>query len=133
MTDPYNPYLSANMMGGAPEIVTVQAGETLEAGIAVAPRDRVVESLKTVYDPEIPVNIYDLGLIYDLDMAENGDVAISMTLTTPACPVAEAIPQWVATAVETVEGVGRIEVRLVWDPPWDRTMMSADAEMALGL
>jgi FeS assembly SUF system protein len=102
------------------------------AGGTVA-EDVVIEALRTVYDPEIPINIYDLGLIYGLTIGENGDVAITMTLTSPACPVAEAIPQQVAEVVSSVDGVGEVDINLVWDPPWSMDRMSDDARLALDL
>ena len=128
MTRPYGP-----MPEPAVGEFTARAGEPLEAGTVVATRDAVIEALRTVYDPEIPVNIYELGLIYDLDISDKGDVAVKMSLTAPACPVAGELPQWVANAVEQVTGTGEIEVQLVWDPPWDQSRMSEDAKMALGM
>lgn len=94
--------------------------------------DRVVEQLKLVHDPEIPVNIYDLGLIYKITVMPVGDVEIDMTLTSPNCPVAEDLPQQVKEAAESAQGVRAAIVRIVWDPPWDRTRMSDDALMMLG-
>jgi len=93
----------------------------------------VVEALHTVYDPEIPVDIYELGLIYDIAVAPSGDVAIKMTLTAPGCPVAGTMPDMVKDALGTVESVGKIDVELVWDPPWDRDRMSETAQLALGM
>ena len=93
----------------------------------------IVEALKTVYDPEIPVNIYDLGLVYGIEIADNGSVKVEMTVTAPACPVAGELPQWVADAIERLEGTGQIEVHLIWDPPWDQSKMTEDAKMALGV
>ena len=110
------------------------AGEALIPGTTPATRDAVVEALKTVYDPEIPVDIYELGLIYGLEIdAENGNVEISMTLTAPACPVAGTLPQQVANTVSIVPGVGEVKVSLVWEPPWTMASMSEDARMALNL
>lgn len=94
---------------------------------------QVVAALRTVFDPEIPVNIYDLGLIYELDVASDGKVALSMTLTAPGCPVAQTFPGVVADAVRAVEGVTDVEVELVWDPPWGREMMSEEARLQLGM
>ena len=94
--------------------------------------DRVVEQLKLVHDPEIPVNIYDLGLIYQINIMPVGDVEIDMTLTSPNCPVAEDLPLQVKEAAECAQGVRSATVRIVWDPPWDRTRMSDDALMMLG-
>ena len=93
----------------------------------------IVEALHTVYDPEIPVDIYELGLIYDINIDPTGNVAIKMTLTAPGCPVAGSMPGMVKDAVETVESVGKIDVELVWDPPWDRDRMSETAQLALGM
>ena len=109
------------------------AGEPLEPGIAVVSQELVIEALKTVYDPEIPVNIYDLGLVYGVEVAVNGTIRVEMTVTAPACPVAGELPQWVADAIELLEGTGEIAVHLVWDPPWDQSKMSEDAKMALGI
>lgn len=94
--------------------------------------DKVVEALKTVYDPEIPVNIYDLGLIYDLKISPEGVVDLDMTLTAPGCPVAEHFPTWVEDAVKTVEGISDAHVELVWDPPWNPDRMSDEAKLELG-
>ncbi|MCF7983716.1 MAG: SUF system Fe-S cluster assembly protein [Thiohalocapsa sp.] len=96
-------------------------------------REPIIAALRRVHDPEIPVNIYDLGLIYSIDIADNGDVAVDMTLTAPACPVAGMMPVMVKDAVKTVEGVGEVEVELVWDPPWSQEKMSEEALLALGM
>ncbi|MCG6862274.1 MAG: SUF system Fe-S cluster assembly protein [Chromatiaceae bacterium] len=93
----------------------------------------IVDALRTVHDPEIPVNIYDLGLIYRIDIAETGDVDIAMTLTAPACPVAGAMPAMVEEAVRQVEGVGEVNVELVWDPPWTQEKMTDEALLQLGM
>ena len=93
----------------------------------------IVDALRTVFDPEIPVNIYDLGLIYAIDSRKDGGVRIEMTLTAPGCPVAEDIPVWVKDAVATVEGTGDIDVEIVWDPPWEPSMMSDYAKIELGM
>lgn len=119
--------------GGADADAIARTGRPLEPGTEVAGWDRVVEALRTVYDPEIPVNIYDLGLIYRLDIAADGKVSIDMTLTAPGCPVAGSMPNMVADAVADVEGVGEVEVKLVWDPPWTPARMSEDARMALDI
>ena len=95
--------------------------------------ERVIEALKEIYDPEIPVNIYDLGLIYGVDVTEDGDVAIVMTLTTPHCPVAESMPGEVELRASSVPGVRDAEVTLVWDPPWDPAKMSDEARLELGM
>jgi FeS assembly SUF system protein len=95
-------------------------------------RARVLQILKTVYDPEIPVNIYELGLIYDLEAGSDGDVLVKMTLTAPNCPVAESLPVLVKQKVLSVEGVTAAKVELVFDPPWDRSKMSEAAKLTLG-
>lgn len=95
--------------------------------------EAVVDSLKEIFDPEIPVNIYDLGLIYGVDVSDDGHVAVTMTLTTPHCPVAESMPAEVELRVGSVPGVGHAEVNLVWDPPWDPQKMSDDAKLELGM
>lgn len=94
---------------------------------------KVVEALRGVYDPEIPVNIYDLGLIYRVDISEQGNVDIDMTLTAPGCPVAETFPGMVEQAVSVVEGVSSAHVELVWDPPWTMERMTEEARLDLGL
>lgn len=109
------------------------AGEPLDtASEQPASEEAVVAAMREVYDPEIPINIYDLGLIYTLDIADDGEVNIEMTLTAPACPVAGEMPQMVADAVSTVPGTGRVTVTLTWDPPWTMERMSDDARLALG-
>ena len=95
--------------------------------------DEIVDALRTVFDPEIPVNIFDLGLIYRVDVKEDGGVEIDMTLTAPGCPVAGEMPGWVQKAVGDVEGVGDVKVNLVFDPPWDQSKMSEEARLELGL
>ena len=93
----------------------------------------IVAALKTVYDPEIPVNIYDLGLVYELDVNDQGVVSIRMTLTAPGCPVAQTFPGMVEQTVRNVPGVNEAHVDLVWDPPWSRAMMSEAARLELGM
>ena len=95
--------------------------------------ESVVEALKEIYDPEIPVNIYDLGLIYGVDATAEGEVKVTMTLTTPHCPVAESMPGEVELRVGAVPGVRDAEVNLVWDPPWDMASMSDEAKLELGM
>lgn len=95
--------------------------------------DGVIAALRDIFDPEIPVNIYDLGLIYGVDVAEDGHVAVTMTLTTPHCPVAESMPGEVELRVGAVPGVRDAEVALVWDPPWDPQKMSDEAKLELGM
>ncbi|MEO6361060.1 MAG: SUF system Fe-S cluster assembly protein [Sphingomicrobium sp.] len=93
----------------------------------------IVEVLKSIYDPEIPVDIYELGLIYDVSVSEDGDALVLMTLTTPHCPVAESMPGEVELRVLSVPGVRDAEVKLVWDPPWDPSKMSDEARLELGM
>jgi FeS assembly SUF system protein len=95
--------------------------------------DDIVDALRTVYDPEIPVNIFELGLIYKVDVKDDGLVEIDMTLTAPGCPVAGEMPGWVQKAVSEVEGVSEVKVNLVFDPPWDQSKMSDEAKLDLGL
>ena len=94
--------------------------------------EAVVEACRTVHDPEIPVNIYDLGLVYTIEITGDGDVRILMTLTAPGCPVAGEMPGWVAEAVEPLPGVRTVDVQLTWDPPWGMEMMSDEARLELG-
>ena len=96
-------------------------------------KERVMSAIRTVYDPELSVNLYDLGLIYDIKLEEDGAVSIVMTLTAPGCPVAGALPKRVEAAVLRLEEVNRVEVTLVWDPPWSRDMMTDEARLELGL
>jgi len=95
--------------------------------------ESVVDALREIYDPEIPVNIYDLGLIYGVDVSPEADVMVTMTLTTPHCPVAESMPAEVELRVSSVPGVRDAEVNLVWDPPWDPAKMSDEARLELGM
>jgi len=94
---------------------------------------RIIEALRQIYDPEIPVNIYDLGLIYKVDIDDKGVVAVEMTLTSPGCPVAQTFPGEVENAVRSVEGVSAASVELVWDPPWCPDKLSEAAKLELGL
>ncbi len=96
-------------------------------------KERVIEVLRSIYDPEIPVNIYDLGLIYELAITPEGEVAVRMTLTAPNCPVAQSFPETVREALLCVGGVKDAHVELVWDPPWDRERMTEAARLQLGL
>jgi FeS assembly SUF system protein len=93
----------------------------------------IVGALKTVYDPEIPADIYELGLIYKIDIDDQRNVAVEMTLTAPGCPVAGEMPIWVENAVSSVSGVGQVAVKLTFDPPWDQSRMSDEARLALGM
>jgi FeS assembly SUF system protein len=96
-------------------------------------RDDLVAALKTVFDPEIPVDIYELGLIYRLDVDDDRNIEVDMTLTAPGCPVAGDMPSWVENAVSSVPGVGQVKVNLVFDPPWDPSRMSEEARLALNM
>ncbi len=96
-------------------------------------KEAVITALKTVFDPEIPVNIYDLGLIYDIAIQENQHIHIQMTLTSPGCPVAQTFPGTVESAVNKVEGVSDCTVELVWEPPWTQERMSEVARLELGI
>jgi FeS assembly SUF system protein len=95
--------------------------------------DDIVGALKSVYDPEIPVDIYELGLIYRIDIDDDRKVSVDMTLTAPGCPVAGEMPIWVENALSGVQGVGEVEVRMVFDPPWDPSRMSDEARVALNM
>ena len=94
--------------------------------------EKIVAMLKTVYDPEIPVNVYDLGLIYKIDVSDNGEVALDMTLTAPNCPAADFIMEDIRQKVESVEGVTSATINLVFEPDWDKDMMSEEAKLELG-
>ena len=140
-----NPYLPKGVGAAVPVngpglsdfLPDVSSGYTAHAGEALAspsgPVDAVAveDALKTVHDPEIPVNIYDLGLIYDVNRMQNGDVHVTMSLTAPGCPVAGEMPGQVAEAIAKVDGVGKVAVELVWDPAWSPDRMSDDAKLAL--
>jgi len=128
-----NPYGSFMMDPAVPEGTTARAGAKLVDGAARASDDSIVEALQTVDDPEIPVNIYDLGLIYEFERLSDGDVKILMTLTAPACPVAGEMPYEVAAAVSAVTGVGEVEVVLTWEPPWTPERMSDEAKLILNM
>ena len=107
--------------------------EPVEIPVDAPLKDKVTAALRTVYDPEIPLNLYDLGLIYDIDIDSNNAVSINMTLTTPHCPVAESMPGRVECAVREIDEVTDVSVQLVWDPPWDKDRMSDEAKLTLGL
>lgn len=118
-------YLTGFLAGESAEEQAGGAGSDLQA--------IVVEALKSIYDPEIPVDIYELGLIYDVAISEDGDATIAMTLTTPHCPVAESLPNEVELRVLSVPGIRDAVVNLVWDPPWDPLRMSDEARLELGM
>lgn len=115
------------------------APEPLEGTPLIAPSttdhplyDQVVEACRSVYDPEIPVNIYELGLIYTIDISPENEVKVIMSLTAPGCPVAGEMPGWVADAVDPIPGVKQVDVELTWEPPWGMEMMSDEARLELG-
>ncbi len=95
-------------------------------------REQIIEILKTCYDPEIPVDIYELGLIYEVEVQDNGDTRVEMTLTSPACPVAESLPIEVEQKVRSVPGTGEVKVDLVWEPMWTKDMLTEAAKLKLG-
>jgi FeS assembly SUF system protein len=127
-----DPYGGGGAQSGMTEYKASE-GEQLSEGATVATEEQVVEAMRTVYDPEIPVNIYDLGLIYTTDIAENGNIDINMSLTAPGCPVAGEMPGMVARAVSGIDGTGVVEVKIVWEPEWTPERMSEDAKLALGM
>ena len=109
---------------------TVQILSTVEMSLI---QGQVIEALRTCYDPEIPVNIYEMGLIYETKVAADGGVLVVMTLTSPHCPAAQSLPQEVETKVKGVPGVTAVAVKVVWDPPWNPSMMSEAAKLELGM
>ena len=96
-------------------------------------KDKVIAEIKKIYDPEIPVNIYELGLIYDIKVDEKNNVKVNMTLTTPNCPVAESLPKEVKDSIMEIKEVNEVNLKLVWEPPWDKSMMSEAAKLELNL
>lgn len=96
-------------------------------------REEAIKVLKTVYDPEIWVNIYDLGLVYDIDINDNMDIHVKMTLTSPTCPVAESLVQKVESKLSYIEGVNTVDVEIVWEPVWNQDMITEDGKLALGI
>ena len=96
-------------------------------------KDQIINEIKKIYDPEIPVNIYELGLIYDIKVENKNTAKVKMTLTSPNCPVAESLPKEVKDSIMQVEGIDKVDLDLVWDPPWDKTMMSESAKLQLNL
>ena len=119
------------------KIVRFESSHNNLAGIDFAPmsslEEKIIAAVKTVYDPEIPVNIYDLGLIYNIDISDDNDVRIDMTLTAPACPVADILPGQVATVVRQIDEVNDVKVDLVFDPPWTTDRMSEEAKLLLNM
>ena len=124
---PHHPSLDPH----APFIAT--AGKKNDSPVRLIDKNEIVASLKTIHDPELPVNIYDLGLIYDINISKGNNVFIKMSLTSPGCPVAGELPKQVADELTKIKNIGLIEVELVWDPPWTKERMSEDAKLALDI
>ena len=120
-------------MGEALQNYVAKAGHDKPAEEKTATKEDIIEALKTVSDPEIDINVYDMGLIYNIDVRDNGDVFIDMTVTAPTCPVAGVLPQQAADAVALVEGTGNVEVKIVWEPAWTPERMSDEAKMMIEL
>ncbi len=121
---------------GVPELDAdgvARAGTPISEGKPFASEAALIEAASTVYDPEIPVNIYELGLIYDIDIGQDGNIKVAMTLTAPGCPVAGVLPGKVAQVLADTEGAGEVEVHLTWEPPWDPSMMSEAARVQLDM
>jgi FeS assembly SUF system protein len=117
----------------ATEFLSADAADENRRPEADALGDQVIEALRTVYDPEIPVNIFELGLVYKIDVDDRNGVHVEMTLTSPMCPVAETLPGEVKAKVEAVDGVTAAAVDVVWDPPWNPSMMTEEAQLELGI
>ena len=117
----------------SPEGYPDSGNPPLSVSEAIELHDRIIEALRTCYDPEIPVNIYDLGLIYEIKAERTGDVYVKMTLTAPTCPVAGSLPPEVESKIKELPAVSAVKVDLVWDPPWDMSKMSEAAKLQLGI
>jgi FeS assembly SUF system protein len=121
----------------APAVPAVPAAETKASALPETEvtrlTDDIIAALKTVYDPEIPADIYELGLVYKIDLADDRAVTVDMTLTTPNCPSAQELPIMVENAVASVPGVGGVKVNIVWDPPWDQSRMTDEARAVLNM
>ena len=115
-------------LGAEKKDYVAHAGSPLKEGVAKASRDDLIMALKTVSDPEIMINIWDMGLVYKLEQQENGNVYIEMTVTSPMCPVAGVLPEQAAAAVASLDGVGEVEVKIVWEPAWSIDMLSEEAK-----
>jgi FeS assembly SUF system protein len=114
--------------------VVAHAGAALAPEAApLADKEQIIDALKTVFDPDVGIDIYNLGLIYNVDLLENGNVKIDMTLTSPTCPIADEMPQMAADAVAALEGVGEVEAKLVWEPMWDLSRLSDEAKFQLDM
>ena len=123
----------ATLAAAAPAETAAASETALPADEVARMTDEIIAALKTVYDPEIPADIYELGLIYKVDIADDRKVTVDMTLTTPNCPSAVELPGMVENAVASVPGVGEVAVNVVWDPPWDQSRMSDEARVALNM
>ena len=104
-----------------------------QSSILKISKNEVIEKIKQVFDPEIPVNIYDLGLIYNLEIDDDNNVLVGMTLTTPNCPVADSMPENVGNQISQLQGISSVKVELIWEPKWEKSMMSEDAKLALDI
>lgn len=114
--------------------IIVVRGEPLEKSITpLQNKDDVIEAIKLVFDPEIQIDVYNLGLIYDIFLKTNGNVNVLMTLTSPTCPMADEIPIWVAETIASLEGVGVVEVKIIWDPPWNLDKLTEEAKFQLDI
>lgn len=126
-----------NAVGGEENYDHLSEPGNIEASVEHPLWPKVRDSIKEIYDPEIPVNIYELGLIYKVKILEEehgkSDVFVEMTLTSPGCPVAQEMPGWVQSAIMPIDGIGAVEVEIVWDPPWDPSLMSETAKMQLNM
>ena len=96
-------------------------------------KDKIIAEIKKVYDPEIPVNIYDLGLIYNIEIKNDNEAYVEMTLTSPNCPVADSLPKMVKENINSIEEIKKVDLKLVWNPPWTKDMMSEEAKLELGM
>lgn len=120
-------------VGGATPNYSATIGEALSEGTTHATKDEIIAALKAVQDPELMMNIYELGLIYEINQLENGDVKVMMTLTSPTCPIAGEMPAMAANAIASVPGVGRATVELTFDPPWTMDRLSDEIKMIMGI
>lgn len=128
--NPLVPHVSAAPPGSSDQSVPQANPEQVDIGDI---QEKIVSALRTCYDPEIPVNIYEMGLIYDIDVRPSGDVVLNMTLTSPACPVAGSLPPEVQAKLAAIPGVKSAQVEVVWDPPWTPERMSEAAKLQLGM